>query len=103
MRRPCEQQLLRCFDVLEVVLCAEPVELVGVGVSSRARVERNFDLPENCLGPRYGTVEFPRMRHHQVHDERPLTLLGQDVVEIDVLFEIGIAHGLAPKSFVLGR
>jgi hypothetical protein len=28
--------------------------------------------------------------------EGPLTLLGQDVVEIDVLLEIGIAHGPAP-------
>jgi hypothetical protein len=76
MRRPGEQQLLRRLDVLEVVLRAEPVELVGVGIGSRPGIEGNLDLAEDLLGPLHGAVEFPRMRHHQVHDERPLPLLG---------------------------
>ncbi len=96
MRRAGEQQLLRLLDVLEVVLRAEPVELVGVRVGARAGVERDLDLLEGRFGALENTFRFPRLRQHQIHDESTLALLGEDVVQVDVLLVVGIAHGLAP-------
>ena len=102
VRRSGEEQLLRRIDVLEVVLRAEPMELVGVGIGSRARIERNLDLLEGLLGPLDGAVEFPGVRHHQIHDEGALPLLGEDVVEVDVLLEVRIAAWPRARGFLLG-
>jgi len=44
-----KKQSLWCIDVLEIVLRAEPMKLVGVGISSRARVEWYFDFLENLF------------------------------------------------------
>ena len=43
------------------------------------------------------------MRHHEIHDERALPLLSEDVVEVDVLLVVRIAHGEAPELFLCGR
>src|ERR1700689_2146359 len=47
--RPGKQQLLRCIDILEVVLCAQPMELVAVGVGSRAGIEWYLDFLEGLF------------------------------------------------------
>jgi hypothetical protein len=47
---PVEEQLFRCATFLKIVLCALPVQLVGVGVGTGASIEGNLDLAEGLLG-----------------------------------------------------
>src|ERR1700688_1131333 len=42
------------------------------------------------------------MCHHEIHDERPLALLSENVVEGDVLLVVRIPHGSAPELFLRG-
>src|SRR5258705_4259892 len=101
--RPAKQPLLWRIDIPEVVLCAQPMELVRVGVGSRAGIERYLDFLEGFFGALDGAVELPGMRHHEIHDERALTLLSEDVVEVDVLLVVGIPHRPAPEFLLRGR
>src|SRR5882757_6359449 len=100
--RPGEDQLFWRIDILEIVLCTEPMQFVGVSVGSRTRVERYLDFLEDCLCALDSAVEFPGVSHHEIHDEGALTFLGEDVVEVDVLLEVRILHGAAPE-FLLCR
>src|SRR5262249_46935920 len=101
--RSGENQFLRRIDVLEIVLRAEPVKLVGVGISSGAGVKRYPDSLEEFFRALDSPVDLPGVRHHQIHYERALPLLGEDVVKVDVLFVVRIPHGQAPEFFVCGR
>src|SRR5260221_2443765 len=47
--RPGKQQLLWRIDIPEVVLCAQPMELVRVGVGSRAGIARYLDYLEGLF------------------------------------------------------
>src|SRR5260370_41823494 len=55
---------------------AEPMKLVGVGISTRARVERYPDFLEDFFRALDSAVEFPRVSHHEIHDEGALPFLG---------------------------
>src|ERR1700722_20071443 len=44
--RPGKQQLLWRIDILKVVLGPQPMDLLGVGLFSRAGIERYLDFPE---------------------------------------------------------
>src|ERR1700730_17240930 len=59
--RASKQQLLWRIDILKVVLRAQPMELVSVGISSGAGIERYFDFPEGFFRALDGAVEFPGM------------------------------------------
>src|SRR5947209_874847 len=100
--RSGENQLLRRIDVLEIVLRTEPMKLVGVGICSGARVKRYLDFLESFFRALDSSVEFPGVSHHEIHDERALPLLGEDVVEVDVLLEVRIPHSQAPEFFLGG-
>src|SRR5258705_9688500 len=78
------------------------MKLVGVGISTRARVERYPDFLEVFFRAPNSAVEFPGVSHHEIHDEGTLTFLGEDVVEVDVLLEVRILHGASPE-FLLRR
>src|SRR5258707_10121734 len=78
------------------------MKLVGVGISSRACVERYPDFLEDFLCALDSALELPGMRHHEIHDEGALSLLSEDVVEVDVLLVVRIAHGPAPELFLCG-
>jgi len=86
MERPLEvgrsgkDQFLWRIDVLEIVLRAEPMKLVGVGIRSGASVERYPDFLEEFLRALDSPIELPGVCHHEIHDERALPLLGEDVV-----------------------
>src|SRR5262249_10235790 len=57
---------------------------------------------EDLLRAVDGAVELPGLRHHEIHDERALSLLREDVVEIDILLVVWIPHRLAPERFLSG-
>src|SRR5882757_5513211 len=78
------------------------MKLVRVRISTRARVERDPDFLEGLFRALDGAVELPGVRHHEIHDERALPFLSEDVVEIDVLLVVRIAHGRAPELFLCG-
>src|SRR5260370_23691941 len=92
-----EQSLVGLRDVLEEILRTVPVHLVRVGVSSRSRIEWDLDLLIDFFSFIDSSIGLPRMGENIVHSDRTLALLGQNIVEIDVLFEIGVAlSGSAP-------
>src|ERR1700722_1584027 len=100
--RPGKQQLLLRIDIPEVVLRAQPMELVSVGVGSRAGIEWYLDFLEGLFRALDRAVRLPGMRHHEIHDERALALLRENVVEVDVLLVVRIPHGPAPELFLRG-
>ena len=87
-----EQSLVGLRDVLEEILRTVPVHLVRVGVSSRSRIEWDLDLLIDFFSFIDSSIGLPRMGENIVHSDRALALLGQNIVEIDVLFEIGVAQ-----------
>ncbi len=101
--RSGENQFLGRIDVLEIVLRTEPMKLIGVGIRTGARVKWYPDFPEDFFRALDGSVKLLGMRHHEIHDERALPFLGQDVVEVDVLLVVRILHGRAPEFFLCGR
>src|SRR6266700_8026275 len=85
------------------MLRAEPMKLVGVSVGSGSGIEWYFDFLEDLFRALDRAVELPGVRHHEIHDERALPLLSEDVVEVDVPFVVWIAHGEAPELFLCSR
>src|SRR5580704_12932640 len=85
------------------MLRTKPMKLVCVGIGSGTRVKRYPDFLEEFFRPLDRSVELPGMRHHEIHDERALPLLGEDVVEVDVLLVVRITHGEPPQLIFCGR
>src|ERR1700716_1155442 len=73
-----------------------------MGMSSRASVKRYPDFLEEFFRALDSPAGLPGVRHHEIHDERALPLLSEDVVEVDVLLVVRISHGQAPEFFLCG-
>ncbi len=85
------------------MLRAEPVQLVGVGISARTGIKWNLDFLVRFLRNLDCSIGLPRLNHGMVHDKRTLSLLRQNVVEVGVHLEIGIRHGGGEQLFLFRR
>ena len=98
MRRPGDEKLLRhALDFLKPLLAALQMQLVCVGVPARAGVEMDLDPRNFLFRPLHDVVGIVRIEHGVIDQRHGLALFHDDVENVRIHHQVGIAHGRAPE------
>ena len=98
MRRPGDEELLRhALDFLKPLLAALQMQLVSVGVPARARVKGDLDPRHFLFGLFHDVVWIVRIEHGVVDQRHGLAFFHDDVEDVRIHHQVGIAHGRAPE------